>query len=438
MDWSDVTQGRRPAGKPGRKGATRIERRQAAIDRRRELTRRRARQEAQRRRRKRAAVSALAVLIIAVAGIGTFVVVNRGSGKSTPNYTLTSPIVASPTTDLSISNAPATYHLTYKVDTTGAEGVSTSTEDVTVQRPFNGIVVAKGGVPPGGTEQWRAVSNFGLYSDTTAGGQPTVQHSVPQAALGDFRLDATLQDLVTAGTFAPREVRQVLGRECQVYRTGEPLESFGTQAATSTDYTDACIDNAGLMLEEVSVQSGALAERIIATAVDTPATIANDTFAIAGTPASVADGGVDLTQVDPSAPPAAGYWVLDTPPPGYTLMGRYHLVMQAQDTSSTDPEATTTTTEAGQAPPTTESWADVYVNGNNLIEINQGSGQEPDTQTTGGVTGDLGALGSTTAIANLTGSELVAHPGQTGNYYVHVMGTVPLATIQQVASSLHK
>jgi hypothetical protein len=119
-------------------------------------------------------------------------------------------------------------------------------------------------------------------------------------------------------------------------------------------------------------------------------------------------------------------------------MGRYHLVTQAQDTSASDPEATTTTTEAGQAPPTSDSWADVYVSGNNMIVITQGTGTEPDTQTTGGVTGDVGALGSTTAVANLTGSELVAHPSQTGTYYVHVNGTVPLATIQQVASSLHK
>jgi hypothetical protein len=377
-------------------------------------------------------------LVIAVAGGGAFVVVNHGSGKSTPTYTLTSPIVEAPATDLSISNAPATYHLTYKVDTTGAEGVSTSTEDVTVQRPFNGIVVAKAGAPPGSTEQWRAVSNFALYSDTTAGGSPTVQHAVPQPALGDFRLDATLQDLVTAGTFAPREVRQVLGRQCQVYRTGEPLESFGTQAPTATDYTDACIDNAGLMLEEVSVQSGALAERIIATAVDTPATINNDTFTVTGTPETVAQGGTDITQIDASTPPLAGYWVLDAPPPGYTLMGRYHLVTQAQDTSASDPEATTTTTEAGQAPPTSDSWADVYVSGNNMIVITQGTGSEPDTQTSGGVTGDVGALGSTTAVANLTGSELVAHPTETGTYYIHVTGTVPLATIQQVASSLHK
>ena len=65
------------------------------------------------------------------------------------------------------------------------------------------------------------------------------------------------------------------------------------QAPTATDYTDACIDSAGLMLEEVSVQGGALSERIIATAVDNPATVTDATFAITGTPTALADGGTE-------------------------------------------------------------------------------------------------------------------------------------------------
>ena len=173
--------------------------------------------------------------------------------------TLTSP---RPARSFSISAPPATYNLTYKIDTLGDEGQTTATEDVTIRRPFDGAVYSRDGAPPGGTEQWHAISNFGLYSDTTAntsgtgGDQPgsttQVQKAIPQTALGDFRLDATLDDLVTA-TFVRAEARQVLGRNCQVYRTRQP-GSFGTAAPTASDYTDACIDEAGLMLEEVSVQ----------------------------------------------------------------------------------------------------------------------------------------------------------------------------------------
>ena len=137
------------------------------MERRRELNRRSARLAQQRQRRRRAAVAGLAVLLVAVVGLGTFAIVNR-EPNATTTYTLTSPIVESPTTDLTISNAPSTYHLTYKIETKGAEGIDTSTEDVTVRRPFDGIVVAKADAPPGGAEQWHAISNLGIYSDTTA------------------------------------------------------------------------------------------------------------------------------------------------------------------------------------------------------------------------------------------------------------------------------
>ena len=62
---------------------------------------------------------------------------------------------------------------------------------------------------------------------------------------------------------------------------------------------------------------------------------------------------------------------------------------------------------------------------------------EPQTQTTGGISGTTGTLGATTAAANLTGSTLVAHPASPAGWYVHVSGTVPLATVQQVATALH-
>ena len=263
-----------------------------------------------------------------------------------------------------------------------------------------------------------------------------MQKAIPQSALGDFRLDATLDDLVTAGTFVRAETRQVLGRDCQVYRTGQPLESFGTAAPTDSDYTDACIDEAGLMLEEASVQGGKLAERIVATQVTTQPTITDSTFAITGTPVPLTSGGTELDQIDTAAVPAPGYFVLDAPPAGYQLQGRYVLRHAANPT--TDETGATTTTVAGQAPTIVDSYVDVYVAGPSTIIVTQGpSTGEPDAQTTGGITGDVGTLGSTTAVAGLTGSTLVAHPANPAGWYVHVAGTVPLATVQQVAQSLH-
>ena len=382
--------------------------------------------------------------MVAVAGTTFLIIRSRGGGST--EISLTAPEVSDPSTVISIDTPPSMYTLTYKIDTVSGDSQTTNTEDITVRRPFDGLVVSKTGAPPGTDEQWHAQSNLGIYSDTTAGtptnGEtpaPTTQVSkaLPQSALGDFRLDATLADLVTSGTFVRAEVRQVLGRPCQVYRTGQPLESFGTKAPTATDYTDACIDAAGLMLEEVSVQAGALTERIIATAVDVqPTTIADATFAITGDPTPLAQGGTELNPADAATAPVPGYWLLDAPLDGYSLQGRYVLRHAANASSATD--TTTTTTVAGQAPTIVDSYVDVYVSGDNAIVITQGpTAGEPDAQTTGGVSGQVGTLGSTEAVAGLTGSTLVAHPASPAGWFVHVAGTVPLATVQQVAGALH-
>jgi hypothetical protein len=438
-----VTAKRRPSAKGGRKSATRIERRRAAVERRHEQQRRASRAQSRRRRNRTIGIAVLAVVLVAAVGGLTLALVTRDS--ETSKVTLTAPLISDPASPITISAPPATYSLTYKIDTYGGEGQTTATEDITIRRPFDGSVQSKAGEPPGGAEQWHALSNFGVYSDTTAGtgtsgdqsGSTTqVSKAIPQSALGDFRLDATLDDLVTAGTFVRAEARQVQGRNCQVYRTGQPLESFGVKAPTDTDYTDACIDEAGLMLEEVSVQGGKLAERIIASNVDTQPAITDATFAITGTPTPLASGGTELNPIDAATVPVSGYWSLDAPPSGYQLQGRYVLRHAANPT--TDESGTTTTTAAGHAPTIVDSYVDVYVSGNNTIIVTQGpTTGEPSAQTTGGITGDIGTLGSTTALANLTGSTLVAHPASPAGWYVHVSGTVPLATVQQVAQSLH-
>src|SRR5438067_2482373 len=134
--------------RPGRKSAARTERRRAAVDRRRERYRRAARLEQQRRRRRRIGLGALAIVAVAAIGAAVVVVVDRQSGSS-GHYSLTSTVVADPGGPITISNAPAAYSLTYQIDTYGDEGQSTSTENISVQRPFNGFVVSKEGPPPG-------------------------------------------------------------------------------------------------------------------------------------------------------------------------------------------------------------------------------------------------------------------------------------------------
>ena len=214
-------------------------------------------------------VSLAVVLVLALAG-GTVALVLSTRGSSTPAaVTLSSPIVEDASGTFAITNPPAAYSVVYRLESTSdTGGTTTTTETFEVRRPFDARITGLAGAPPGTDQQWQAISNLGLYSDFTAGNDPQVSQVAPHSTLADFRLDATLGELVANGTFVAKERRTVLGRECQVYRTGKPLESFSVGAPTETDYTDACIDASGLLLEEVSVSGGALKQRVIATSVN--------------------------------------------------------------------------------------------------------------------------------------------------------------------------
>jgi hypothetical protein len=428
--------GPRPSkGSARRQTISRNDRRRAAVEQRREAVRRQARREAQRRRRRRIGIP-LAVALVLLAGAGAFALVERGGGGSTPDYALTSALAPSSDTPFTISTTPAAYHVVYKVDTakSGESGQDTTTQEYTVRRPFDAHLVAKSGAPPGTDEQWSLAWSMGKYSQTTSGSAPEVGQTAPQAALGDIRLDATLADLVADGKFVAKERRVVLGRDCQVYRTGSALETLNVTAPTKTDYADACIDSSGLMLEEVVVSSGQLAERLIATSVDDQTVPGDDAFTITGDPTPLAQGGSQLTPIDAATPPAEGYWSLPTPPAGYTLQGRYQLLTPADQNSSSDPSASTTTTSTTAPPAPVPSYVDVYVNGPNTIIVRQGpiAGEPQDGGT--GTTVDVGNLGSAPLSASLTGSRLLARPAVPAAWYVELQGTVARDALKQVAS----
>ena len=433
------------SNKPGRKSYAKTERRRSEAARRQEAARRAAEADARRRRRRRFTRVGVAMLaLLAVAG-GTLALVSATTGGSdTPAaVTLNSPIVSDPTSAFAITDPPTAYAVTYRIDAVNSEtgATTTSTETFEVQRPFNARITGLAGAPPGTDQQWQAITNLGLYSDTTGTDAPQVNQVAPHSALADFRLDATLNDLLGTGSFVAKERRTVLGRECQVYRTGKALESFDVAAANGTDYADACIDDKGLMLEEVTVASGALVQRVTATSVNDAVGATDADFKITGTPLTVAQGGSVLTPLDATKAPTVGYWVLDTPPEGYTLKARYKYSVPAPDAASTDPTAstTTTTTTPGTPPKTNDSFIDVYTNGINTILIQQGvvASQPQSDATDVTTTATVGNLGSSKIAVGLTGSTVVALPTGTPGWFVQATGTVPLATLQAAVGPLH-
>lgn len=256
---------------------------------------------------------------------------------------------------------------------------------------------------------------------------------MPGAGIGDWRLDAILDDVVADGTFQLRERRSLLGRECQVYRTGSPLENYELTKPTDSTYTDVCIDASGLLLEQVAVDGGALLEHLTATAIDPAATLGADDFTITGTPAGLNDGGSLLSELS-GAPTDPDYWSMSQPPTGYTLKGHY--VWQQ---NATDPASQGTSAGATDGAPTTvvTSYVDVYTSGPDVLVVLQGpTSVEPSSNADPTVDGTAPTLGEVTLQSKLTGTQLLAHPTQTPDWFVQVTSTTSRNTLMEMSALL--
>lgn len=406
-----------------RRDASRSDRRRAAVHRRRRLAS--ARSTAARRavrRRRRLRVLAVAAALVVVAGTITFLATRP---DSQPSRELRAEPVRGAVGPLGITTTPASYRAVYAAESYDGSKVTHSTEEVEIRRPFDGRVFIRDGEPPGGMVHFQGRSTFALYANYTESGAAQVAGNAPTVALGDVRLAGSLDELVARGLFVLGDRRQsmVPARgaagsrvlQCQVYRTGSPLQSLKITAPTDSDYVDVCLTDAGLILEEVTVSGGKLTQRLTATELEMDATFDADTFAIDGERVGPDQGGAEVTEVDRAAAPVSGYWTLDSPPPGFTHEGRY-LVQAAEGASHVD----------------------VYARGTDLVTVRQGvPAAEPDLSDAGeGRDADLGPLGQGAVVITSIGTTVVAHPGSEA--FVHVNGTVAPAEVEAVATSLRR
>jgi hypothetical protein len=400
-----------------RRTPSRNERRQAAVHRRRqEVAHRTA--AARRAARRRRGLKALAgVMAVAVVITGVVALVRRG-GDDGSSAGLRAEKVAGATGPLAVSTLPASYRAVYRAETYEGAEVTVSTEEVSIQRPFDGRVAILDGEPPGGAARFEGRSTFGVYANYSDAGAVQAAADAPTVALGDLRLTTSLEELTRQGLFVLGDRRRArLGserRECQTYRTGSPLQSLKITAPTETDYVDVCLDSTGLILEEVAVAGGAPTQRLTAISLEANPTLDPALFRIDAERVGPDQGGAIVTEVDKSTAPAPGYWAPDAVPAGFTHQGRFKV-------------------EGSQT-----SWVDVYVRGIDLITIRQGPpAAEPDLSDAGpGTDADLGTLGAGKLLLRTIGPTAVAHPG--AEAFVHVTGTVSPAEIQALAGGLRK
>jgi hypothetical protein len=413
-----------PSKKTGRANAAKIEHRRAVMRRRSQQIRwEQLRQQAalqRRKRRQRIAIGAGAVLVVA-AVVATVIL----WPEPEPTLELTAPVVSRDSEPLAISTDLGSYNVTYQVQVIADSGeVEHHLEKLSVRRPFDAHITFYAGQTVDDPKEFESVVNLGLSSESTSGGEPEVRHSLPAAGRADIRVDVTLPDLINGGYFTAREQRQLLGRLCTVYRTGRTLESNTAAQATDTDYVDVCIDESGLMLEEMSVNDSKISLRVIATEVNVAPEFGADEFTISKAPLGIADGAAVLTEIDKTVTPNANLLRLPTPPDGFEHKARYLLR-----------EAPSAEVAATGVAPTNDTYVDVYVNGTKTVIIHQGPvAYEPQVDTTDARNVDLGLWGEGKLVLGIAGHTVSVNP--TGQWFIHMTATIPSADLQTLAGQL--
>ncbi len=329
---------------------------------------------------------------------------------------------------VAITHVPLSYRITYRVETTSGTETKVSTEEMEVGRPFESRTVSLLGPPPGTARQSVRATSFGalenLAGDTS---RPLIIQTAPDLAGGDLRVDIALSELEAAGRAIRREVRTVAGRRCQVFRFAEPILS-GTikpYVAGSDSYADECIDDGGMVLEDVWVTEGERLRRKVATSVSEAVAVS---VSVTGPFVEPRQGGGAVRDVDPASHSIGDSYELPTPA-GFTYRGRY-AVVPPQPVDPNDPSGRSKLV-AGTA--------DVWVRGSDVIILDQGGtlgGGAPFGEDETARVAEAGAAGRGRLVLDLRMNEVRVLVG--GGHYVKVRATLPSSELRALAATLRK
>jgi len=312
-----------------------------------------------------------------------------------------------------VLGSPVTsYRITYRVRVAAGDDVTESIETIAVERPFRSRVE----VSIDGDRTGRRVSRFGALAIEGDGGMRVL--AVPPAlGTSDVRPDAALPDAVERGLAERREVREVAGRRCRVYRVGSTV-SDGTLVplgTTTGEHADVCVDGDGLVLEEWWVQQGDALRHRLATEVEIGAPLARDLFELDGEPPpGPSDGSVTVVPTPDPPPPSvlAG---------GHRWLGRYEITTAAlQQPGSVE------------AAPARMSVVDVWTSGADFVVLEQAPGTLAPTPY--GMAIVVPGVGRAELVVDLRATELrlTTADGST----VRLYGTVSASELTAIAGAL--
>lgn len=392
-------------------------------------------------RSRRTVVGAAALAV--VGGAGVLVAVISGGGDDTPPGP--PPVAALPGAVVHAGDAPVDrpgapvvatggelalgpdvdgFHITYRVDTDVA-----TTETIWVWRPFEARQEARPGEPPGGEIQSVQIDVLGDLALLRPATDPLVLAVPPGPGGPDLRPRAVLADLLARRAVDRREIREVEDRRCQVYRFGSTITGgvLATNDPTTGEWADVCIDEDGLVLEEIWVIDSKVVRRRLAVAVIVnpprdPKLLAYDPNARV-TPEL---GGGSVRKVAAGTRPGGEWWEAPAPPDGFTYLGRYAVVpAQLRSPSS------------GTIGDTNATIADVWTSGPDLVVVDQTVDEAPASRELADAEPvDLGDLGAGAAARSMRLSEVRAVTP--GGRLLRVYGTVRLDTLIELARSLER
>ena len=315
--------------------------------------------------------------------------------------------VASGTIEVA-ERVPRTYRIAYRTHDPTSDAPA-RTDELLVRRPFE-------------SRSREGTTEFGR----SAVG-PASFFVPPGPPAADLRPDVLLTDAVRDGYATRRELRRVAGRMCRVFRIGAPTNAASLPPLARADEpTDVCVDEAGLVLEEVTYEGDQIVRRRVATSVSEETRVDADAFDVPkpdGDPRTV--GSVQELESD-SRLPGGTFWELPDPPDGFESEGRFAVVPAGQP-GFNDPTA-----RSGVISFVTE----VFTRGPDVLLVEQGAtqGAAPFADDPDGEDVEIEGVGEGQLLYAMTASEVRIRTS--GSRFVRVRGTVRPSELVKIARML--
>ena len=253
----------------------------------------------------------------------------------------------------------------------------------------------------------------------------------PTLPASDLRFEHVLAPAVAAGRLEKREVRRLLlGRPCQIYRSGDYLSASAIAPATADVWVDSCIDGDGLLLEEVLFSRGAAIARRVAVQVNETVKIPEEVFALGEASIPASKGGGSMRRLKDGSTPPGPFFVADAIPEGFVLRGRYSVIPPQPENFGEDPERE----DFRRA-----MVSDVYERGNDVLVLEQGAtlrGAPPFEADPTNPTVDLGPFGMGEIRFSAVGNQVRA--ARAAGRFVQATGTLAPDDLIAVLKSLRE